>query len=150
MRIIDALLGRSNRTRRDDPVFGSMIYMGDRLGYWEGRANFAPLSSEIEVFVNGAKDDEMNSQHEFFEKVQKDWSHLSLVIEQAVANERQNFESHSAVSQIWQRAKLASLTIPKDRYEEADWQVTLEEEEPPRLWTVRMKGRQPQAVTMDD
>jgi hypothetical protein len=92
----------------------------------------------------------MNVQHEFFEKVEKDWSHLNLVIEQAVANERQNFESGSAVSQIWQTAKLASLTIPKDRYEEADWEVTLEEEEPPRLWTVRMKGRQPHAVTMDD
>jgi hypothetical protein len=42
---------------RDDPIFGPMYYMGDRLRYWECKVVFAPMSSVIEVFVDGSADD---------------------------------------------------------------------------------------------
>jgi len=38
------------RVRKDDPVFGSMLYMGDKLQYWKGNAQFAPAGTDIEVF----------------------------------------------------------------------------------------------------
>jgi hypothetical protein len=34
MPVVDPILSRLKQTRRDDPIFGSMLYMGDRLRYF--------------------------------------------------------------------------------------------------------------------
>ena len=41
-------------TRREDPMFGSMRYMGGRSLYWEGKATFPDAAENIEVFVEGS------------------------------------------------------------------------------------------------
>src|SRR5215471_4230597 len=35
MRLVDALFRRFRRIRREDPVFGSMLYMGDQRKFFE-------------------------------------------------------------------------------------------------------------------
>ena len=70
----------SNRVRKDDPAFGSMLYMGDKLQYWEGKAHFVPAGTEIEVFIDGTPDDNMDDQHQFFELVCANWSQWSVPI----------------------------------------------------------------------
>jgi len=59
MRIVDTLLARFRGVRRNDPVFGPMRYMGDRLRYWECKVTFAPTSSVVETFVDGSAEDSM-------------------------------------------------------------------------------------------
>ena len=65
------------RVRKDDLVFGSMLYMGDKLQYWEGNTHFAPTGTDFEVFVDGTSDDNLSDQHQFFERVCENWSQWS-------------------------------------------------------------------------
>ena len=37
------------RARRDDSVFGSMLYMGDELEFWEGKIRFAPTGHRVQL-----------------------------------------------------------------------------------------------------
>src|ERR1700680_3301643 len=105
------------RVRRDDPVFGSMLYMGDKLEYWEGKAHFSPTGTEIEVFVSGTSDDSMSQQHGFYETVCLRWSEWSPQITAKVRLEAQP-DSREGL-------EVSSMSIPKSGFiADAEWEVS--------------------------
>jgi len=53
-----------------------MLYMGDRLGYWEGKAQGPDNSAEIEIFVDGTLHDPLEVQHKFYKDLCIDWQRL--------------------------------------------------------------------------
>jgi hypothetical protein len=128
-----------------------MLYLGGRISYWEGKATFGPTSSEVEVFVDGSADDDMQEQHQFFRRIEEDWPHLSRVIGVAVLNERRNWEPDWSGNSVWDCVKVVGFSITRGSYEDADWEVFLEESsERDYHWMVQMRGSQPQGVAMDD
>jgi hypothetical protein len=74
------MFGFLKRIRRDDPIFGSMLYMGDKAGYWEAKTRFRPTGENIELFVDGRSDDSMVFQHEFFETICRRWSEIAPTV----------------------------------------------------------------------
>ena len=139
MQLIRWLFG-SRGTRRNDPVFGSMLFMGDRLKYWEGKARFDPESGkEIEVFVGASETEDLASQHRFYEEVSSEWEALLGKIKSAVA------ERVGAAPEL----SLASIHIPRGQLDTASWELTFSVPEGAEFVTVRMKGKEPTEVAVD-
>lgn len=151
MRLVDALFRRFRRIRREDPVFGSMLYMGDRLKYWEGKAKFGPTNSVIEIFVDGSAQDSLGEQRKFFEHVVQEWVGLSEVIGRILLESSRKHEPILQDDSPWDHFKASSLSIPQGPFEDAEWEFSFATPgKTNRLWTVRMKGRQARQVVVDD
>jgi len=129
----------SRGTRRSDPVFGSMLYMG-RLKYWEGKARFGPESGkEIEVFVNAGETEDLKNQHRFFEEVVAEWGTLLGKIKSAVT------EKLGAAPEL----TLESIDVARAPLNTVDWEVTFSLRGRDEFVVVRMKGNEPTEVTLD-
>jgi hypothetical protein len=130
------------RVRRDDPVFGSMLYMGDELKYWEGKAHFAPTGTEIEVFVDGTSEDSMSQQHGFYESVCQRWSEWSA---QITAKVRLEAEPDSRGN-----LQVSSMSIPKSQLiDDTEWEVSFSTQSSGYFYTVQMKGANPESIAWD-
>src|SRR5438067_154530 len=130
----------SRSTRRSDPVFGSMLCMGRRLKYWEGKARFGPESGkEIEVFVNAGETEDLKNQHRFFEEVIAGWGTLLGKIKSAVT------EKLGAAPEL----TLESIDIARVPLNTADWGITFSLRGCDEFVVVRMKGNEPTEVTLD-
>jgi hypothetical protein len=144
------MLSFFKKTRRQDPIFGSMLYVGDRSKYWEAKVKFAPTGSEIEIFVDGSARDDMKQQHEFFKKLSEEWPSLREQVERIlqVKSREMNPKSQRVENQF----RLSSITIPKGSIDSAEWEISFSGAagEHPFLYSVRMKGREPQLAVADD
>ncbi|MCM3869567.1 MAG: hypothetical protein ND895_02555 [Pyrinomonadaceae bacterium] len=150
MRIVDAALKPFRRTRTNDPVFGPMLYMGDQLGYWEGKVVFAPTSDVVEVFVDGNARDDLRQQQLFFERVVQEWPSLRAEISRILATKWQELMPER-VNESSDHFIVSSMSIPNGSIEDGEWEISLSStSEQNQLLTVRMKGRKPQEVVLDD
>jgi len=150
MRIVDTLLARFRGVRRNDPVFGPMRYMGDRLRYWECKVTSAPTSSVVETFVDGSAEDSMGVQHRFFEQFLKEWPTISEAIGRTLLEKWQERKSNTRAESPWDIFKLSSLSIPSASIDDAKWEISFATStDPNHLWTVQMAGRKPQRVSLE-
>jgi len=132
----------NKKVRRDDPVFGSMLYMGDKLRYWEGRTSFSPTGDAIEVFVDGSSDDTMMQQHGFYKTVCEHWSGWIAEIQRKVQE-----ETHPATAE---KLIITSISIPNASFADGpQWDVSFEGQPSGRSYTVNMKGTTPESVSWD-
>jgi hypothetical protein len=147
---LSSLIGPLKSTRRDDPIFGRMLYMGDRLKYWEAKTIFDPISSEIEVFVTGSCGSSMEKQHKFFRQLAHDWpsvrDRIGVMLLSAFAE-----DPRIRKDSLWKELKVSSVSVPDGLIDNADWEISLvRTSEPDHLYTVEMKGEAPQRVVIDD
>jgi len=150
MRVVGAILSRLKQARRDDPIFGSMLYMGDGLRYWEGKAAFTPTASTIEVFVDGSADDSMEQQHNFFRRILQEWPTLSETVGRFLREQWHERESGIRVESPWAWFRILSLSIPNADIDDATWELSfVTPSDPNQLWTVDMKGLLPERLIVD-
>lgn len=109
------------RTRRSDSVFGSMVFMGNRLRYWEGQAFFSPEQKSIEVFVDGSAEDDLADQKAFFDVIQKEWPTVRQNIDSAL---KLRLGSRPEANQV-DSFRVSSLSIPKGSWPNSQWEVTM-------------------------
>lgn len=148
---LKGILGLGKKVSREDPVFGSVFYMGDRLKYWEGKTLFAPTSSTVEVFVDGFANDDMEQQHGFFNRLVQEWPTLSGPIGDLLLKTWSERLPKARLGSPWENFNLSSITIPKGSLDDSEWEMSFSAgSDRAALLTVRMKGRQPQAVVVDD
>lgn len=140
------------QNKRVDPVFGPMIFMGDRLGYWEASAVFPPTRSIIEIFVYAGRNDELHKQHEFFDLIIREWPRIHgetnrlLIEEWSRWKERPGFEVQAEGT-----FRVSSLSVKTEWTHDAVWSIGFETHlKPEFLWTVQMKGLAAVGVTADD
>ncbi len=136
------MFGWFKRVRRDDPIFGCMLFMGGkRKPYWEGKAHFSPTGTVIEVMVDGASDANMTQQHEFFVAVCKMWDNLSPILTTTIQQEY----AHSSKEVL----RLSALSIPNSHLSgDAEWDVSFSTQGNSH-YTVHMKGLTPETVEWD-
>jgi hypothetical protein len=127
-----------------------MVYMGDRLKYWEGKARFAPTAIEIEVFVDGTAEDSMERQQEFFQEVVQNWDSLREEIGRMLLDAWRQREPKMPIGSPWDEFRVSSMSIPKTSAENAEWEISfVTPSDPNDLWTVQMKSRKPQQLAVD-
>ncbi|MBI3826709.1 MAG: CPBP family intramembrane metalloprotease [Candidatus Rokubacteria bacterium] len=131
-------------SQRDDPLFGSIRYMGDRLMYWEGKAPLVPGAAPVDVLIDGTFDDDMAVQHEFGRSLRERWPDLRETIEQEFEKVRlrhdlDDVEHGPGLGGF----TVASVSVPRAALDEADWDVSFHLPSAYRFLTVRMRGPQP-------
>jgi hypothetical protein len=151
MRLVDSILSRLKRPRRNDPVFGPMLYMGDSLKYWEGRTSFGPAATSIEVFVDGSAADDLEQQKRFYERFVQEWPNIKETIGKVILERWRQQHPEIPEQPLWKHFRVSSLSVPKASFEEADWEISFETQSGAiQLWTVHMKGVLPQSLAVDD
>lgn len=146
-----SLLRHLRRVRRNDPVFGRMLYMGDNLRYWEGKARLSPSAPEVEVFIDGSADDDMHQQHKFFRDLLESWPSIRETAEPMVRGKLRDFYPAEKVEDVWNHLTVSCLSIPKGSIHNAGWEISfVTAVDGGGLFTVQMKGLTPQRVLFDD
>lgn len=118
--------------------------MGDEPAYWEGNAWFASNSQEIEVFVDGASDDDFVQQHEFFKNFCEQWPKMHEQVENALRAQSPKAQGGQV------RFVVSAVSVPKCSIEDAEWDIffsTLPASND--AFTVHMKGCFPVGVVRD-
>jgi len=149
-KFLDRLFQRFRPVRRNDPIFGSMLYMGNKLKYWEGKARFLPSSSEIEVFVDGDMEFPFKRQYEFFERVCGEWQELCQVIAPALQEVFSRANSRPLAAAVWEEFNVRSISIPDSTLDAAKWTISLDaKSDAAHSYFVEMKGRVPEVASWD-
>ena len=142
MGIFSLIARRLMRIRRNDPMFGQMLFMGQRVGYWEGKAKIPDeTSTEIEIFVDGRPDDDFRLQHEFYNQVCAEWPCLQVEIARAIG--RDFGQRAEEVKEL----TVTSMSIPKCAIEKAEWDISFVCDL--NFVTVHMKGREPVQIEVE-
>jgi hypothetical protein len=134
-------LPKPKRTReRIDPVLGTLHFMGEKLGYWEGNVYFRPIGRNIEIFVDGGASDDMKEQHAFLNLLCERWSEFLPAITAAIQTAGLPIPRHLSIS---------GLSIPKaSLFEDANWHVSIPVPSG-GSYTVEMKGAIAQVTSWD-
>ncbi len=123
--------------RRQDPIFGSMLYM-QGMDYWETKTFFLPIQREIEIFVDGGEDDDFTIQRKFMQELSAKWETVIRNAREAVTKSLQ--EEVQATAEIDVEQLQPSFSVPKANFTDADWQLTLANENESVFVEVKMKG----------
>ena len=144
MRGLSSFLGRFRRGGRQDDVFGAMISMGT---YWEGHAKVPFEPFEIEVSVDGSKDDDLTLQHYFFAQFVEEWPKLKESVYGYLSKEDWRRLPQATDDDF----RLSLVSVPKGRLEDAEWRLFLDctTEGEYSTVTVDMRGREPKAFSID-
>lgn len=147
--VVSRIVERFKPVRRQDPVFGSMLYMGDKLGYWEGKTRFPPTDCEIEVFVDGSRQDSMERQHHFFESVCREWAQLR----ETIAPKLREIHSQANLKTLaapWEEFAVTSISIPAADLESGVWTNGLNaKSDDAHSYFIEMRGRVPHTASRD-
>jgi hypothetical protein len=136
--------------RRDDPVFGSMRFMGQKLGYWEAKAYFAPMASTVELFVEANTDDCFEAQHHFYEFLTREWSEIAANIAPKLREIWERVNQRQMGPDIWKEFTVDSISIPKSVPETANWTLSSSSKSNEGLsFWVELKGKVPESVSYD-
>lgn len=146
-----SFLRHLKRVRRNDPTFGQMLYMGDKLRYWEGKARLSPSAPEVEVFVDGSADDDMQQQHKFFADFLESWPNIRESVQAMVHRRLSDFCPVEKVECAWNHLTVSCLSVSKGSIHNAGWKISfVTTVDGGGLFTVQMKGLTPQRVLCDD
>jgi hypothetical protein len=127
-----------------------MLYMGDKLGYWEGRTKFPPTNCEIEVFVDGSREDSMERQHLFFERVCHEWPQLREAIAPKVREAYVQATMETLATELWDEFAVTSISIPDADLESSEWTIGLDaKSDDGHSYFVEMQGRIPRIASWD-
>jgi hypothetical protein len=131
-----------SKSHKNDPVFGSMIFIPAKLGdYWEGTVHFAPTDCDIEVFVDGATDEDLSDQRGLYLQIMANWSVLSPKI-------RNGLQEH--FPELSRDLTVSGLNIPKAAsFDNANWEVYFESPSSQYSYTVAMTGAKVIGVSRD-
>ena len=103
--------------RIEDPVFGSLLYMGD---YWEGRGRFEPTQEQIEWLVTAGEEGPGDAQHSFFRSVCARYTELRLKAHSAI---------HAATTPASGAAlRLVAIEVPASPSQSSTWELSFEAE----------------------
>jgi hypothetical protein len=133
--------------RREDSKFGSMLYMGDKARYWEGKSPFPPTGGQVEYFIDGASDTDFSTQHANLDHICAHWQQLAHDLQPMLESSalRENVPSKKFV--------VASLSLPdKSITAGPEWEIAFVREGDQNeeiLFSAKMKGLAPIQIYID-
>ena len=104
--------------RRTDQLLGSLLHTGDELRYGEGQVLFVPSNDEIEIFVDGEAQGNLNRQHVFWTNLCQDGSSFSQEIGRKL-RERSRLDPHQASFVV------TSISVGASPLATAEWESSL-------------------------
>ena len=105
-----------------DSVFGTIRYQ--KVGFWEGKVQFKPLSSEIEVLIDGDATGPTEEQRRWFRIVEEKYlAALPQIIEAAMPRVRE-WNKELTKEKLLAELKLETISVNKCEPGRHEWDIT--------------------------
>ena len=110
----------------DDPVFGKMRFQ--KVGFWEGKVQFKPLSSEVEVLIDADPDGPTEEQRRWFKEIEGRYSSfLPQIIDAAMPRIRE-WNKELTKDKMLSELKLETISVNKCAQGKHEWDITFHSE----------------------
>lgn len=110
----------------NDPVFGTLRFQ--KVGFWEGKVQFKPLSSEIEVLVDGDATGPTEEQRRWFKEIEEKYtSFLPQIIDTAMP-QIQEWNKELTKEKMLKDLKLETISVNKCEPGKHEWDITFNSE----------------------
>ena len=105
-----------------DPVFGTLRYQ--KVGFWEGKVRFQPLSEEIEVLVDGDATGPTGEQGRWFKEIEGRYaSFLPQIVDSAMPRIHE-WNKELTKDKMLKELKLETISVNKCESGQHEWEVT--------------------------
>jgi hypothetical protein len=125
--------------RIHDPRFGPLRFLRDAC-FWEGRAAFEPVGTDIEVILFGSEAGPTEQQRSFFADVQRHYRALWPAVQTRLLDEARRVKLSDP------RFELAAIVLPSNPTATAEWQLTYDTEPASWHFTVTVQDWQPKTA----
>lgn len=110
----------------NDPVFGSLRFQ--KVGIWEGKVQFKPLSVEVEVLVDADSTGPTEEQRRWFKEVELRYPSLLPEIVEGAMPRIQEWNGDLTKDKMLQELILESISINKCESGRHEWDLTFNSE----------------------
>ena len=122
MNIFKKLLAAFGPPTLSDPVFGTIRFQ--KVGFWEGKIRFAPLSSEIEVLIDSGATGPTEEQRQWFRTVEEKYlSSLPQIIDVAMPQVHE-WNKELTKEKLMAELHLETISINKCEPGTHEWDIT--------------------------
>lgn len=152
--MLKKLFNRRKPLTMHHPQFGRLTFIRisePAKSYWEGAGVFPATMTSIEFFIDANEDGPGDSQWNFYVSLSDRYVELCLAIEPVLKQNYEEWLHKPAPDDVWNSFQLSSLSIPRSRDDESDWEMSFEcSDDVEHLFTVQMRGMQPAGmITID-
>jgi hypothetical protein len=110
----------------NDPVFGTLRFQ--KVGFWEGKVHFKPLSVEVEVLVDADSTGPTEEQRRWFKEVELKYPSLLPEIVEGAMPRIQEWNVDLTKDKMLQELKLESISVNKCESGRHEWDLTFNSE----------------------
>lgn len=106
--------------------FGSLRFIDSKdpsKCYFEGKGHFAPTNSETEYFIAADKSGPTSGQQQFYEELQKNFSHYLAKIIPLIEDEFRNWKPDFSIRDFSKEFSLVVVTIPRTDIQPLIWDL---------------------------
>ena len=122
MNILKKIFTALGPLKLSDPVFGYIRFQ--KVGFWEGKVQVKPLSSEIEVLIDGGATGPTEEQRRWFRIVEEKYlAALPHIIEAAMPRVRE-WNKELTKEKLLAELKLETISVNKCEPETHEWDIT--------------------------
>lgn len=147
MRWMDVLKWRLGPWIKNDPVFAFIRYQ--RVGFWEGKTEFAPLGGEVSIPVDGDESRPTPSQRHYYREIEKRYKSLRNEIAPELLQQLRNWNVEIDRDDVWKTFVLEGIGIPDLDAGGDEWELTYSLQGDNRWFCVMMKGWTIQGIHID-
>ena len=128
--------------RIEDPIFGSLLYMGD---YWEGSGVLTPDGPIVEWFVSAGEAGPNQLQYETLQSIRSHLPSIMASLRAAISKSAASFEGLEIPSP--QSFEVSALEVPASLSDSTRWDIYFSAREPSTVSAVvTLSGWQPTDV----
>ena len=122
MNILKKIFTALGPLKLSDPVFGYIRFQ--KVGFWEGKVQFKPLSSEIEVLIDGGATGPTEEQRRWFRIVEEKYlAALPQIIEAAMPRVRE-WNKELTNDRLLAELKLETISVNMCEPDAHEWDIT--------------------------
>ena len=127
MGIFDFLFGKKHRI--DDDFFGSMIQMtfkDNSKNYYECNISFQPITTEIELGIEGNENGPIQIQKDFFSSIEKNYDKITASITPIIEDEFKNWKEDFKIIDFKKEFKPVYMFLPSCANKSVTWEIAFE------------------------
>lgn len=130
-----------------DPLFGVLRFQ--RVGFWEGRAPFAPVAREVEVLIDADEDGPSLEQRAFYRELERRYDTLTGPLGDLLHEAYTNWKEDFPRPRIWEEFRLVAIDVPGGDVATASWELSFDCRSDDHSFDVQMRGWTPEGVAIN-
>lgn len=130
-----------------DPFFGSLRYQ--KVGFWEGKKQFAPLGREIEFTLDASEEGASEDHRKFYRDLEARYPELARRFEPLLLNELREWLDEPFTGNVWDEFELESYGIPNPSAQPQEWELIYTSKSAGHYFCMLMQGWETTGIRVD-